>query len=259
MKHKDLALAVRDVIIQFYINSRSFSAYQVTEQIRKEVNSKCYALAGYPYDSAATIIQFIPHSDVRKEVEECYTKGWLTRTQGTKGYYLYSAAGKTSPNHQHDAIFNAIKDYLEGLQYVNVKDLTYGTKVEDLLLDDLDVVELLMHIEEAFRKELNNQELDTEGTKFVTLNDIIEYVANAIKGVVKNPQKAPTSTDIETKIKKYLDGRMKKNVKPTLKNVQKSLKVPGISLMALQTRIKQLGYSITGDRSQPFNQWVVSK
>ena len=71
-----------------------------------------------------------------------------------------------------------IKEIIVELLQVNEDEITPGSKIaEDLGADSLDHVELVMKIEEEF--DLNIP--DDCAEKFVTVKDVLDYVAKRLK------------------------------------------------------------------------------
>ncbi len=62
----------------------------------------------------------------------------------------------------------------ELLPSINEDEITSGSKFkEDLDFDSLDTVEMVMELEEAFNLEIT----DEDAEKFVTVKDVLDYVA----------------------------------------------------------------------------------
>ena len=79
---KPLSQAVTDIINTKFSN-KSFSAYDITQAIRSDVNDKKYTITTEfsvsPMKLGDVVTQNIPHSTVKRAVESLYTIGQLTR------------------------------------------------------------------------------------------------------------------------------------------------------------------------------------
>lgn len=91
---------IRQVVGQFETDSRSFSALDVTNEIRRKVNQGESEVLGRPFETVGGIsTQRVNHTEVRDELHSLYDSGAfpnLTRSQGT-GYLVYSVAASLPP------------------------------------------------------------------------------------------------------------------------------------------------------------------
>lgn len=89
-----LAEAVHFVVKEFVRLGRKFSAYEVTSEIRDQINSKFFILKGVDFEEIkGTSTQIVGHIDVREEVRELVNDGYLTRVF-VGSYYKYFAANQ---------------------------------------------------------------------------------------------------------------------------------------------------------------------
>ena len=86
-----LLSAVSMAVSAFALESKNFSAYDVTKAIRKQINDKVYSLVGVPFENINGVnTQRVEHNDVRPAVRSAVA-GLLdySRENTADGYILY--------------------------------------------------------------------------------------------------------------------------------------------------------------------------
>lgn len=83
------------------------------------------------------------------------------------------------PEERKQAIFQKIKPIIAKELGIDESSVTIASRlVEDLGADSLDSIEITMGLEEEFNIEI----LDEDGEKMKTIDDIVVYLAERVKG-----------------------------------------------------------------------------
>lgn len=267
---KPLNQAVTDIINTKFTN-RSFSAYDITQAVRSDVNDKKYIIPEFKvnymkFDDVNT--QNVSHSAVKKVVESLYTVGLLTRRlvnhagYGGHAWYEYTVASNFVDATAYPK-YNELLDVIVDATGVDKNSITPYYDFSKFL-DDLDRVEFIMNLEyvlkitisdDAASKFCNSNKL----TPFMLVHDIIGY-----NTVTTNTVSPKTSTvaglTLESLLKSYITKAHSKKYNPTLRNAQKAMtkKVPGTTVSIISDTAKALGFSVVGDRSMQFNEYTIA-
>lgn len=269
---KPLIQAVTDIINTKFAN-RSFSAYDVTQALRDDVNNKLYIIPefrdnSFKFDNVNS--QIVSHSTVKKVVESLYANGFITRRlQHNRGFstswYVYTLLTKlidVTKYPKYNELLAVIED-ATGIDEANITPHTdFGVN-----LDDLDRVEFIMNLEYVLKIDIT----DSAATKFcnskqltpyTVVLDIIGYKPTVVSNLTKTP--SPTSdtktSNLNVLLKGYITKAHSKGYNPTLRNAQKAMvkKVPGTTVEIVATVARKIGYKLVGDRSMAFNEYAIS-
>jgi len=72
---------------------------------------------------------------------------------------------------------NVLKDFIESLEKKsNAKDVKAETELRNLGIDSLDLVEIVMDLEEKYKIQFSNDELNN----FITVNDVVKAVESKL-------------------------------------------------------------------------------
>lgn len=75
----------------------------------------------------------------------------------------------------NDQILNQVKDLMSQQFEINPKEITLDTNFqEDLDADSIDLTEFILTLEDAFGKEIS----DEDAVKIKTVSDAVNYIAN---------------------------------------------------------------------------------
>lgn len=289
MTRKNLKDAVLDVAVRYYtFPAKTFSAYDITKQLRIDVNAKQYDIAEFAGTPTAHG-QEVSHSQVRDTVADLHNSQHFDRKyNGTFFEYSIGTMNQTTPvitlsgtnipvaakpDITTDTDYIRMVNILARYSSIDLKLITPASLiVKGLGFDDLDFVEAIMELEEEFRKELNNNDLDTDLTsqqKIQTVSDLYNFLRSNISKVAQNTitvpaalAPAPIATPPAPKdvvLKMYIQARHKKGTSPSLKNAQKALGQKGTSVRQISDIAKGLGYKVKGSTQVPFSEWVIAR
>jgi acyl carrier protein len=269
---KSLKDAVTELIAKNYGKGGTFSAYDITRLLRKDVNDDIYRVQEF-VDTTHKLCPYkqdIPHSKVREVVVELFNDEVLIRKSDPSYiYYLYEVAPVTTATVPDGAMrmIEALKKFAEDAgcgkhDKIEMNDIL----IEDLGLDSLDIVEFAIYLEEeTFKGDLNGVEIDI-GDNVLTVEDLWNCVTKALNRTSKNATlQKPTNvatpppiqpSRVEQDVKGYLIRKFSKKESPTLKMVQSAAK-SGLSVAKIGEIVKKLGFNIEEDKFSPYNQWVV--
>lgn len=267
---KLLSQAVTDIINTKFSN-KSFSAYDITQAIRSDVNDKKYTITTEfsvsPMKLGDVVTQNIPHSTVKRAVESLYTIGQLTRqvvshdNYNGRAWYEYTLVPSfvdvtTYPK------YTELVDIIEDATGIDKKDITPYTNFSKFL-DDLDRVEFIMNLEYVLDVDISDDTAvkfcnSDKLTPFMVVNEIIGY--NTVTSTTStSTTSAVTGVTLESLLKSYITKAHSKKYNPTLRNAQKAMskKVPGITVSIISDTAKALGFSVLGNRSMQFNEYTI--
>ena len=75
----------------------------------------------------------------------------------------------------NDQILDQVKDLMSQQFEINLKEITLDTNFqEDLDADSIDLTEFILTLEDAFGKEIS----DEDAVKIKTVSDAVNYIAN---------------------------------------------------------------------------------
>lgn len=268
---KPLIQAVTDIINTDFANS-VFSAYDVTQAIRDDVNNKLYTITEFQNDSLKVDnvnSQNVSHSTVKKVIESLYMNGNLTRrlhtNYGANSWYEYKLVPQlidVTSYSKYDEVLSIIED-ATGISKSNITIHTdIGSK-----LDDLDRIEFFMNLEFVLKINIT----DSAGIKFCNSKhltpytivvDTIGYKPTVVSSLTKTPSPTsdPKTCNLNVLLKGYIMKAHSKGYNPTLRNAQKAMvkKVPDTTVEIIATTARKIGYKLVGDRSIAFNKYTIN-
>lgn len=99
--YHNLATAVQCIVDEFGEASKRFSAYDITQELRRRVNEETAEISNIPYEHVdGRYTQKIEHNDVRNEIFKLHHDGKLDRFQGGNGnasYMVYEVKAASNP------------------------------------------------------------------------------------------------------------------------------------------------------------------
>ena len=277
MTRKSLQDAVLDVAVRNYtFPPKTFSAYDITKLLRADVNNKLYDITEF-VGMPSRFGQEVSHSQVRDMVAALFDSRHFDRTfNGT--FFEYSVgtirstavatvSGIVTPDITVDPLYTRFLTILVDQSGIDAKSITPKSTLSGSLgFDDLDVVEVIMAFEDEFSAELKNKELPEPAKTLTDIESLFNYLKNAISKQSTGTNSTatpvavvPTTTPKDAVLRRYIKARIDDGVNPSLKNAQKALKRPGTSVREVSDIAKSLGYTVLGNQTIPFSEWVISK
>lgn len=278
---KNLKDVVTDAISWFQAANKEFSAHDVTERVRRIVNSTTELLDIPRIEVNGKKRWNVTHDAVKRIVNDCFLNGTLKRVfNGT--YFIYqhrsaiaaAAAGVAStfsgyisksnqpafpaPASSTLTVADRLRDIIVPQLGINAaKVVSTARYIEDLGADSLDTVEILMAVEEEFDIEIN----DADAEKLLTIGETIAFLEKELNkstaAVPAQPNyvthRVPTLTADQIEV--YIDRcgtRTVKQIQSRFKNAK----------MKCADIVKIIGHSddlyITNQKQGPVSELTVS-
>lgn len=264
MTSKSLQDAVLDVAVKnFTFPPKTFSAYDITKILRNEVNAKQYSISDFALIPSLHR-QEISHSLVRDTVASLFGSNHFDRTfNGTYYVYTVGTIKNTASDITKDALYSRLTEILSNQTGIHTSDITPNSTLNGTFdFDDLDNVEVVMAMEEEFAKELKNKGLDDSLDTIKDVRALFKYLTDEIASSTKAVPVAVITpvVPVSNVLKMYIDGRHNKMIAPSLKNAQKALnkKSKKTTIREISDIAKNLGYSVVGNQTIPFGEWVIA-
>lgn len=272
MIQKQLKNAILDVAVKhFGATNKPFSAYDITRQLRSDVNAKLYEIAEF-VGVASQYGQEISHEKVRSVIVELYDTHFLDRkNNGTYWTYSVSVSADDPAVIGHPSYLKLV-DAIDALTATTNGIRPSSRLVEDLKLTDIDLAELEVVIEDDFFDSKQGAEPFSGNLNppITTVGELHKYILQKLvkstiqAAATQAPSLQPNPTVAldagKTALFNYIQRRINSGVEPKLKNAQKFYNetYPGISIQRLADIVRgDFGYAITGDSNTPFNQWSI--
>lgn len=269
MNRKTIKEAVLDVAVgKFAFPPRTFSAYDITKQIRDDVNNDRYRVTEFD-GKPSNHKQEIDHSTIRSTVETLYGENYFDRSNnGTFWEYAISInAPKAAPK---PVLVGPLWDFIVKTvgELSGVANASVGADVtlDKYKLDDLDFVELIMAIEEETGTDIDESKLEfkKKDGSYITLREIYAVAVTSPVATKTTPVTAAVNAPptVEDELKRYITPRHSKNINPSLKNAQKYLKGSGYTktVSEIRTIAESLGFKVNYvNAKDAFNQWTIRK